>query len=273
MKQYMKKKKGLTLIELIVVLAITPVILATIFSTINIGYNYLISKTRISNVQEQSKVMLNTLSQHLKNSRDYLDSEATNSDSRFSSLPGTKVCYIESYDGNRYLYSLEDNSGAKQLRLYILPSIIPDNYSTKPGSEYIISENEYERYIGTCTDLDYVDAYAQNRIALTSPDILDRIVTYPSGYTPLYFLYDDYEWQMYLLARKITSGEYYKIALITEKDERISPNSNKVIMKNIVDVEIKKDTRNDKKCHIRVKAMDGNAEKELKSDVYIFEKM
>lgn len=275
------KKKGLTLIELIAVLAITPIILAAIYQAIVVGYRLLNNGTKLTNVQEQSKAMLATLTHQLKNSRFYLDTYDFSSanphrDDRFDSLPGTKVCYLEGYDDKRYLYSFVDNGTEKELHLYTLPDIAKDKYTiteSSPGvlNSYKITLSEFNKY----------NSDTQNKaLELNTAEYQARIqglATY-STYTPQFLYYDVYEWRVYLIVWDNTNSCYLKLYLDVIPDGRTTGYHDKVIMKNIKDIKIQKDPNftgngSNRKCQIYIKAVDDGKVKELKSDVFIFEKI
>lgn len=262
-----RKTKGLTLIELIAVLALTPLILAAIYQTMVVGYRLLNNGNKLTNVQEGAKVALSTLTQQLKNARFYLDTEDVTNDSRFDSFEASAelVCYIEGYDGNRYLYTIETSGTKRQLYLHTLSPIKLDVYEVET-KEYKMSNTQFNDYSSEAK-------YSTNKI----PFDATRVKNMPSGYTGEFLFYDDYDWQMYLVAQNYTTLHYSRFPLKSIPDSDVTDSPQK-IMSYIDSISVVKDPSftgegSNKKCKVYIKAVDGGKTKELTADVFTFEKI
>ncbi|WP_163193147.1 PilW family protein [Clostridium thermarum] len=288
MKILKRKTKGLTLVELIAVLALTPIIIAAIYESVVVGYRLLNNGQKLSNVQEEAKTALQTLTNQLKNCRYYLDTYDfalgnANRDTRFDSIEGEKICYIEGHDKKKYLYVIKTIGSEKQLYLYTFDDIEPDTYKIEqidPSEDlpnppeadrlkkYKISTEQFEKY------RDHVQ-YETNRIFLS--DYSTRVKNIPSNYTGEILFYDEYDWKMYFIAYDDMANIYVKFPLESLPDTRL-PNTGNKIMSHIQYIYIEKDPYftgegTNKKCKIQIRAEDDGKVKELTSDVFIFEKI
>lgn len=268
-----KIKKGLTLIELIAVLAITPIVLMAINSAVITGYRLFFNGTRLSNVQEQTKYTLNTLSNEIKNSRYYMDTDELAASGMFSSSPGivgNGICYIEGYDNTRVLYTMNIEGGKPKVYKYKLENVVNDSYAIQENAS---SQAIYTKISPQLFDVYKGSAYDNNRIVDNSR--ITNIGKIGSD-TAQFIFFDTFDWKTYLITKDSTGSQYRKYVLKSNLDDRDTIASSQQIMKYISEIVVDKDEAlvdNKKKCRINVKAEDGGKEKELSTDVYIFERV
>jgi prepilin-type N-terminal cleavage/methylation domain-containing protein len=260
----MKKKKGLTLIELIIVLAITPIVLGLIYNVVLGSFKMINLETKKANVHEQAKTYISTLTHNLKNSRIYLDSTEISATTLSSIIPaGAKpVVYIEGYDNKRYMYVLEPVSGGKfDLKLYNFQRGVEQN-------KYIPKVDVLGNYDEEFVDPDVfakLDADTNNKI-IVSADNLD--VSLSPGYSARFIYYDNFEYKSYLIADR--GVDQYKIELDKVVTYNTTLSSKTTLMNFVEDARVLSNAENDKLCSVTVKAIDDGKVKQISTNVYVF---
>ncbi|WP_163216123.1 prepilin-type N-terminal cleavage/methylation domain-containing protein [Clostridium thermarum] len=260
----MKKKKGLTLIELIIVLALTPMILALIYNVVLSGFKMINVEMKRANVYEQAKTYVTTLSYNLKNCRIYLDCDEISSTDLSMVVPSDAkpIVYIEGYDDKRYMYVLELGSdGRYDLKLYNFKNGVVQN-KYKP----IIEDGNYDEEFLDDDVYAKLAADLKNQIPSNADSLVESLKT---GYREQFIYYDGFENNSYLIAEK-EGDNYCKIALekIVSYDTEVS--SKTTIMEYIEDAAVKRNPVNEKLCSVMVKAIDEGKVKEISTDVYVF---
>lgn len=261
------KKRGFTLIEIIVVLALTPIVVGALFGAVTVGYKILASQIKLDNVEENSKIAVNKVSQQLKTCMRYeCTCEGTDAGSDKDLIKnltdqgvtgiGTPVLYYECFDGSGHLY-VQKSDGIYE---YDFPSTVVHCKHT--GIYECITDEEYSNY-NAPTSTDKIDPANIS---------IDGVI--PSGCTFEFCCYDNYEKAIYDIGQK-ADGKYYRYELsIISRDLKsaIEATTPKKVMSYVTSMVVKKNDEVDNVCSIDVKAVDGGKSKELNSDIYMLVK-
>jgi hypothetical protein len=259
----MRKKSGLTLIELVMVLGLTPIVLGLIYKVVTSSYKMINLEMKRANVYEQAKTYVSSITHNLKNSRVYLDTTDLNATTLKDAAPtGSKpILYIEGYDDKRYMYVLEPASGGKyDLKLYHFQDDVVQN-KYKPVE---VSGNYDEEYLDPDV-FTKLNGDLQNKIIVTADNIG---VTLKTEYTAQFIYYDSFDSQSYLIADKAST--HYKIQLEKITDYSTIVANKSTIMQYVEDAKVETNALNDKLCSIMVKAIDDGKVKEISTNVYVF---
>ncbi|HEY5560724.1 MAG TPA: type II secretion system protein [Clostridiaceae bacterium] len=263
-----RNKKGFTLIELIAVMAILPIALAAIFSVVNSSYKLFSSGISLSDVQEQSKTIINTLSQDLKSSRTYEDTTEIASDTRVNTMASSNKIYIEGFNNKRYMYSIIGN----KLYRYTFSDVSHDNYIIQDGIEYPVSNAQYDIYSRGTNEKFHLKDILGNELTYFTPTALGALGV---EYTPKFLYYDEFESKIYLFAQKtvIPGNSYYCKFLLKAIPNPVDLTTIPVVVgSHVTDITVIRNTSYDNLCTISVTAEEKGKKKILTSDVYIFRK-
>lgn len=206
------KKMGFTLIELVVVIAIMGTIITTVFSVLDSGNALYKNGMKIENLETNGRMCIDVLSQKIKTSKVYYDTLEMDDPIFDTAIYNgnyiqveDRIAYIEDYNNNRYMYILVENQTNKRKQLHQL-KLAPQGRYKYRFEETIISQPISSLDISTYNDS------AQDEVEYATGDIdsaeLSRI---PSGYSPKYFLYENYGEQCYLWAVKGTDNVKFKL--------------------------------------------------------------
>lgn len=278
-----KKRKGMTLIELIAALAIIPIVFAAIFQVTLSMYKTLKTLSDVSDVQEKTKTVMIDITHSLKKCRKYLNTSDANSDANLKDAlnnagislgPHDKIAlYIEGYDNDnsRFMYVVRNN----ELYKYTFRNGVTLSHYTEaqlPGggyAEYAIDKAEYDKK--NITDPSSPD-YNYNWVH-SEDDKGNNIYTL-SGDPGLTFIeqpfisYDNYENKYYLYGRE-NETDYYKFELVpvTDSDTKLIVPGKKI--NYIKDLNVTPDPQNGNNCKVQIDAEKNGKKKSIKADVYV----
>ena len=257
-------KKGFTLIELVAVIGIIGMIFSIMLVLFQSGISMYSNGMRIEATETNSRLALEALTKNIKVSKELFSTEKITTDSNFSGLfydiSKTKPiiqsdlrAYLEDYNGNKYIYLIENNSGKKELHELKLTT-------DQAYNMYNITKDptDSSKYLGlslTETDKQKIDNGSQE--VLTS-DTTKYIIDYGlfpyaiSNPVPT-LMYDNFGADCYLIATVTPTGDRMKYKLQPKfnngfkvvTDTKISENVEEISIKDFVsEVEISISVKN-----------------------------
>ncbi|NLZ47933.1 MAG: type II secretion system protein [Clostridiales bacterium] len=272
------KKKGVTLIELIVVLALTPIVLSLIFNVISSLYRMSDNETKRSNATEQAKTYISMISNDLKNCRTYLDSEEIEAVDDLNKLipsGGKAVVYIESFNNERYMYVMAPSGEGK----YDLQKIVFKNGVTQNSykAKKIKKEDGDEDY-----DKEYVDEAVFEKCKMDKKNVVLDLTINPVSpylkdadlinYQNEFLYYDNFAYETFLFVSTVhdINKIYYKVELERHYTYDAEVESTTTLMKYVKEAKVIRNQKENKLTSVYVKTEDEGNIKEISSDVYVF---
>lgn len=276
-----KKRKGMTLIELIAALAITPIVFGAIFQITLSMYKTMKTLSDVSDVQEKTKTVMIDITHSLKKCRKYINTKDAENDTYLQEAlenagGGKIVLYIEGYDNSRFMYIVRNN----ELYKYTFKDKVTLSHYTEaqlPGggyAKYAIDKTEYDKK--NCTDpkspdynysdfinrIDSIKDHDGNNIYTLSGDLGLTFIEQP------FIFYDNYENKYYLYGNE-DGTNYYKFELVPVTDwdtELIVPGKK---INYIKDLNVTSDPQNGNNCKVQIDAEKNGKKKSIKTDVYV----
>jgi len=271
------KKKGVTIIELIIVLGLTPIVLSLIFDIITSLYRMSDIEMRRSNATEQAKTYITMISNDLKNARRYLDSdEIIDVDVLNSVVPpgGKPVVYIESFDDKRYMYVMAPTLDGKfdLQRIVFSNDVTQNTYKAKKITKLNGTEDYDKEYVDKSV-FEKCKADTRNvvldSINLNSPFLKGADLT---EYHNEFLYYDNFDYKTLLFVSTVHNEDkkYYKVELEQIYVYDTAIDSTTTLMKYVEDAKVTRNPKESKLTSVYVKAEDRGKIKEISSDVYVF---
>lgn len=272
------KKKGVTLIELIAVLALTPIILSFIFNVVTSLYRMSNVETRRSNANEQAKTYISMISNDLKNCRTYLDSEEIKAVPELNAkVPsgGEPVVYIESFNNERYMYVMRPVTGGKYdlEKLVFLNDVTQNTYKAKKiikADGNVDYDKEYvdEKVFEKC-EADTRNVVIDFSSNGSSPFLIDADLT---DYQNKFLYYDNFNYKTFLFVSEGfgDNTSYYKVELERYYTYDTEVKSTTKLMEYVEEAKVVRNPNEDKLTTVYVKAEDQGKIKEISADVYVF---
>ncbi|MDD3225043.1 MAG: type II secretion system protein [Clostridium sp.] len=246
------RKKGVTLIELMIVIAVMSIVFSAIYLTLSNGYNMYADDQRRDDVEENINSALNDISVHMKASKSYIPTDNFSADSRYNTdniQTGIKVLYCENDYNNRFVYLLE---GHELHRLYFKTDDMQkyELESTVTNGDYSYVEEQVPELDGTQAAYNKYKAEIdpQNFIEGTSDTDYKSIIdtgsddNFYNKYTPIARIYEESGDKCFLLAQNKQDNHYYKMNMLKESNlDFKNVTSDTVVAYNISSISISAD--------------------------------
>lgn len=256
-------KKGFTLIELIVVIAIMGTVFTTIYSVLDSGNKLYNNGMKTENIETNGRLCILSISQEIKNSKCYSDTSSM-SDSQFSTLVYNsakgaikKIAYIEDYNNNRFMYILVPSDNG-----YTLHQL---KFSNQGRYRYAIAAPMISQNLSD-TDISSIDD--KDKVSYVNGDMSSsELSKLPGGYSPNYFIYENYGEQCYLCATNGTDN--IKVNLERIPNEDLKDPKDTVIADYVNDISLTKEDALGRTCKLFVDVKDKEKEKTITTNVFL----
>lgn len=257
------KKKGVTLVELIAVIAIFALVISAIWTSLESGQRIYMDGIKRDNLQRDGKRALRQMTGDLKNCRSYASTDDMKNE-RFNKVlfkdgsnAAGKITYIEGYDNKRIMYAIKDTGKSKELHRIEFSDLQQFKYKPLKNDGGVIVEEKMSDYEVSNIDKNYIE----NKVAYNNEFMSEAL---PGDYVPKNFLYESYGDKCFLWAAK-SDGDY-KVYL-----QKVDNDDFKVIKDEVVsafiDEVVMKSSGN--KCDIYFKMKDRDKTREFNTSVFI----